>query len=997
MATRREGFGSAIRAAACLARAVAAGAALAAAGAAAAQEVSDRPHLRIEAGMHTTRIVRVDADASGRFLVTASEDRTARVWDVATGQLVQTLRVPIGGDNDGWVYAAAIAPDGKTVVLGGWMSYGATARDELARAPGATPDEPADYLTHSLFVYDLASGRMVRRIPGLGNVANDLAFSPDGRLLAVAVGGGARSLVLDVATWTVTAELGLNDGASYNLAWAPDGRLASVTYDGVIRLFGSDFRQLRARRPFAGQRPFDLEFSPDGALLAVGYESTVQPLVLDGKTLATVTEPDITDVAEGSDLGKVEWSADGSRLIAGGSASFAAEDWWPRYIRIWQDKGAGPYQDLGVAGNTILDLETLPDGSLAVVSGQPDIIFLNPGMKIAWQQDSPNLDYSAVDRTHFRMSADGRAIGATPYGGTPFVFDVPARALKAEASQDPAFLERARGLAVTDWLNTEAPKVNGRTLDFLEDFEWSRSVAVAHDGTFAAIGGDWNLYLVNPDGSLRWQARTPGAAWTINVSGDGRLVGAAYADGTIRWYDAEDGSELLALYVHADGQRWVLWTPSGYYDAAPGGEDLIGWHVNRGLETEPVFFSASLFRDRFYRPDVVQAILETRDEAAAVALADAHRAETPAPGAVPEGTPLLQDSLPPVVRIDSPARGAEAPGDTLTVELGITAAADAPLTEVRVFINGRPQRDPPLTLSGGKATVTLDIAGLTEEELWVTVMGANRHGFGPPADVMLRRPPEGFRPVEVKPRLYVLAIGTSVYRDEKLRLQFAAKDAGDFADLLRGQAGALYSSVEVRLITDAEATYDNIRDGLFWLEEQVTANDTAYLFVAGHGVNDNRGELYFLPFEGEVDNLRRTAVASSEFVRTIEYLPGRTVYFMDSCHSGNLEFTRRSAVPLDVNGHLQDLYAATGAVVFSSATGSQYALESAEWGNGAFTLALREGLDGRGDVNGDGAVSVNELNLYVSDRVKELTANRQTPVLRKRDEVADFPLAVLLN
>jgi hypothetical protein len=362
---------------------------------------------------------------------------------------------------------------------------------------------------------------------------------------------------------------------------------------------------------------------------------------------------------------------------------------------------------------------------------------------------------------------------------------------------------------------------------------------------------------------------------------------------------------------------------------------------------------------------------------------------------VPIAQPL-QAVLPPVLRIESPLRGSEAAGDTVTLDLDVTAAPDAPVTELRVFINGRPQAAPQMQAEGGRLRVTLDLSGQTEAELWVTVMGANRHGYGPPADVMLRRPPPD-RPApgsEVKPKLYVLAVGASTYRDPALRLQFAAKDAADFVAETLTQEGTLYRSVEVRLITDADATYGNIREGLFWLEENVTANDTAYIFIAGHGVNDNRGDLFFLPHEAEVANLRRTALAAAEIVRTIEYLPGRVVYFMDTCHSGNLEFTRRAAAPLDLNRHLQDLRAATGAVVFSSATGSQYALESPEWGNGAFTRALREGLGGRADYDGNGAVTVNELNLYVAERVKELTANRQTPVLRKPAEVADFPLAL---
>ena len=48
----------------------------------------------------------------------------------------------------------------------------------------------------------------------------------------------------------------------------------------------------------------------------------------------------------------------------------------------------------------------------------------------------------------------------------------------------------------------------------------------------------------------------------------------------------------------------------GYYMASAGGEDLIGWHINRGWAQEAEFYPASQFHDRFYRPDIVQAILD---------------------------------------------------------------------------------------------------------------------------------------------------------------------------------------------------------------------------------------------------------------------------------------------------------------------------------------------------------------------------------------------------
>ena len=47
--------------------------------------------------------------------------------------------------------------------------------------------------------------------------------------------------------------------------------------------------------------------------------------------------------------------------------------------------------------------------------------------------------------------------------------------------------------------------------------------------------------------------------------------------------------------------------------ASAGGEDLIGWHVNNGKDRAADFFSASRFRDAFYRPDIVTRVLEALD------------------------------------------------------------------------------------------------------------------------------------------------------------------------------------------------------------------------------------------------------------------------------------------------------------------------------------------------------------------------------------------------
>ena len=90
------------------------------------------PLLRLETGMHTAMIKRIATDAAGRYAVSASDDKTARVWEVATGRLVQVLRPPQDAGNEGKLYAVALSPDGATVAAAGWTGSDGTAEGDLS-------------------------------------------------------------------------------------------------------------------------------------------------------------------------------------------------------------------------------------------------------------------------------------------------------------------------------------------------------------------------------------------------------------------------------------------------------------------------------------------------------------------------------------------------------------------------------------------------------------------------------------------------------------------------------------------------------------------------------------------------------------------------------------------------------------------------------------------------------------------------------------------------
>ena len=287
----------------------------------------------------------------------------------------------------------------------------------------------------------------------------------------------------------------------------------------------------------------------------------------------------------------------------------------------------------------------------------------------------------------------------------------------------------------------------------------------------------------------------------------------------------------------------------------------------------------------------------------------------------------------------------------------------------------------------GENTVTVDVPN---RDCKITVVAQNEFGAGAPATVNITRDENIY-----KPSLYVLAIGVSNYDDANLRLQFPAKDASDFTQAMIRQAGLLYESVDIRLLTDRRATAENIRDGFQWLQNETTSRDIAMLFIAGHGINNNAGDFFFMPVNADVNRILATCVGHSEIKNTVSSVAGKLLVFMDACHSGNMlgNAQQRST---DISRAIEDLTSVeSGAVVFTSSTGRQFSLESAEWNNGAFTKALVEGLNGAADLSGRNVITVNSLNYYVTNRVKDLTQGQQSPTTIIPGGIPDFPIAVV--
>jgi len=944
------------------------------------------PILRIDPGMHTARINRIAVDARGRWLVTASLDKTARVWDLKTGQLQKVLRPPLGPGLEGMLYAVALSPDGATVAVGGWTQFNG----------GTEETAPEGY---ALYLFDRATGRVLKRLGGLPDVIEDLAFSPDGRYLAASLASKGLHLYRSGGWDPVGQDADYGDSSSA-ADFSRDGRLVTASVDGYVRLYGvsnSGLRLLAKQTAPGGKQPSNVRFSPDNRLIAVGFHDSPAVNVLDGSTLALRYTPDTVNVLDGSAFVtnvKVAWSADSQTLFASHSANGKL------LIRQWPQAGEGVPRDTPAAENTVEDLRALPQGGVAFGAADPAWGVVDAGGHRTRFVAGPIADFR--NRESFQLAHDGRTVRFSyeRSGGSPARFDPEhgvslsdntAIALTAARTEAP-------GLAITDWKNTGQPKLNGTTLA-LAPYELSRSVAIAPDGAHFAVGTEFYVRLYDRSGTQRWQVIAPGPAWAVNVSGDGQSVVAAFGDGTIRWYDIQDGREKLAFFPHADRKRWVAWTPSGYYQASPGGEDLIGWHLNHGKDAAADFFPASRFRSKFNRPDVIARALSAPSEAEALRLADAEA------GRQPDARPVsVQTLLPPVVEILSPQDGTSVTSSSVTVRYAARSPADAPVTGLRARVNGQAVSLPDarglaVLPKGSEPEVTVPIR---EEDSEIQLFAENKNGVSTPATVRLNwagKASVSAPQTMFKPKLYVLAVGVAQYANPSFNLGLPAKDARDFAGALMKQKGRLYGDVQVHLLTDAEATRDNVVDGFEWLQHAVTAHDVGMMFLAGHGMNDNNGRYYFLPHNADPEKLLRTGVPQSDIRDTLSRMAGKAVFFVDTCHSGNALGTAKTrGLGDDINAFVNDLASAeNGVVVFTASTGRQFSLEDPAWGNGAFTKAVVEGLNGKADFQKTGRITLKGLDYYIDERVKELTGGRQSPVSIAPSGVADFPIAVVAN
>jgi hypothetical protein len=925
------------------------------------------PILRIETGMHVAVVSRIGVDSACRLMVTASDDKTARLWALPDGgigepKLQRVLRVPIGSGDDGKVYAVALSADGRFVAAGGYDVNGQTG--------------------DGVYIFDAASGKVLRRLSQLKNVINHLVYSSDGKYLAAALFGGEGVRVWETSGWSLVGEDTDYGGDSYGAAFDAADRLYTVAYDGFLRSYGPDFKLLAKTKTSGGERPFSVDVHPKGDRVAIGFDGSTVVEIYDAKSLKRLFAADAKGVNNG-DLASVAWSADGTRLYAGGS--YDVRDM--SQVRIWDHEGRSKGRDVALTSNTIQHLLPCRDSIAVGASGPAFGLISLTGEKRIWQEGAIP-DMRGKLRGGFTASENGSKVrfGLGVGSDKPVLFDLAAARLidQPQPASDLAAPD-SESLKVTKWEDSRAPELNGKPLE-LERYETSRSVAIAPGKDRFVLGADWSLRAYRKDGEELWKMAVPGVAWGVNITRDNKFVVAAYSDGTIRWHRLSDGEEILALFVNAKTREWVVWTPQGYYASSLNGDQMVGWHLNKGWDQAAEFVTAARLKKHLYRPDIVKRAFELADADAAVREA----------GLFGFKLADLASHTPPEFRIVDPGNKTHADNSPVAVRLEL-GASDDPVTGFDLKVNGRqvtPRnvRDLPNPTKDAEL-LTINVP-MEKGENHIQVTAHNSVGETV-QDLVIYLDRQGV--LDKKGRLFILAVGVDKYyhlpptcgmfRSQSCDLHYAAADARLMVDTLTKKAGPLHTEVISRLLVtngDTPPTKANIENALLAFRD-ARQEDTVILFIASHGVNEGDRNYLMIPEDAERTAagywLPSSVVKWTDLQQPLQDAPGRKIMFVDTCHSSGAYSSKLVKDAADQN-----------IVVFSATDKDTEAQETSTLGHGVFTYALSEGINGGADFLKEGNVSVLALGKYVAHEVKRMTNGEQNPIFTASG-VMDFAMA----
>jgi WD40 repeat protein/class 3 adenylate cyclase/tRNA A-37 threonylcarbamoyl transferase component Bud32 len=488
----------------------------------------------------------------GKRIVTASADKTARIWDAETGK---TLTEPL--KHDDYVHTAQLSPDGKRIVT--------ASGDRTAR------------------IWDAETGNAVTEPMKHDSDVYTAQFSPDGKRIVTASGDGTAR-IWDAETGKALTEPLTHDGVVTTAQFSPDGkRIVTASNDRTARIWDAETGKALTEPLKHDDVVLTAQFSPEGKrIVTASFDKTSR--IWDAETGEALTEP----LKHDGVVTTAQFSPDGKRIVTASGDKTA---------RIWDAETGEALTEPMKHDAVVTTAQFSPDGK-RIVTASWDKTARIWNAETGKALTEPMKHDGAVTTAQF--SPEGKRIVTASFDKTARIWDAETGEALTEPMKHDNYVRTAQfspdGKRVTASDDTTARIWDAETGKALTEPLKHGFVRIAQ---FSPDGK--RIVTASGDKTARiWDAETGKAlteplkhdnyVTTAQFSPDAKRIVTASGNKTARIWDAETGKALTEPLKHDGVVTTAQFSPDGKrivtasedrtartWDLMPTGKDWPEW------------------------------------------------------------------------------------------------------------------------------------------------------------------------------------------------------------------------------------------------------------------------------------------------------------------------------------------------------------------------------------------------------------------------------------